>query len=121
MFTDVRAVAVGVADTDAAITFFTECLGFEVRMDVPMSATMRWVEVAPHGAATSVALLASNGPPVGIDTGIRFVVDDAAASHARLSAAGVHVDELIVSDYAPPMFDFTDPDGNVYYASQHEG
>ncbi|MEO7269378.1 MAG: VOC family protein [Knoellia sp.] len=116
MFTDVRAVAVGVADTDAAITFFTETLGFEVRMDVPVSETMRWVEIAPHGATTSIALLASNGPPVGIDTGIRFIVDDAAASHARLSAAGVHVDEVIVSEYAPPMFEFADPDGNVYYA-----
>ena len=88
MFTDVRAVAVGVTDTDAAIAFFSEHLGFEVRMDVPMSETMRWVEVAAPGATTSVALLASNGPPPGIDTGIRFVVDDAVASHARLGAAG---------------------------------
>ncbi|MFC7488998.1 VOC family protein [Knoellia sp. CPCC 206453] len=121
MFSDVRAVAVGVHDTDAAITFFTEQLGFEVRMDVPLSESMRWVEVAPSGSSTSVALLSSSGPPVGIDTGIRFVVDDAAATHAGLSAAGVRVDELILSDYAPPMFDFTDPDGNVYYASEVAG
>lgn len=118
MFKDVRAVAVGVSDTDASITFFTERLGFEVRMDVPISETVRWVEVAATGASTSVALLASGGPPVGLDTGIRFVVDDAAATHAALSRSGVQVDELIVSDWAPPMFDFTDPDGNVYYASE---
>ncbi|MFC7492555.1 MULTISPECIES: VOC family protein [unclassified Knoellia] len=118
MFTDVRAVAVGVADTDAAIAFFIDRLGFELRMDFAMSETFRWVEVAPPGAQTSVALLSSDGPPVGIDTGIRFVVDDAAATHAALSASGVRVDELIVSDYAPPMFDFSDPDGNVYYASE---
>lgn len=121
MFADVRACAVGVSDTDAAIAFFTEQLDFEVRMDVPMNASLRWVEVAPAGAMTSVALLASGGPPVGIDSGIRFVIDDAAATHARLEAAGVSVDELIVSDYAPPMFDFRDPDGNIYYASEVEG
>lgn len=121
MFSDVRAVAVGVSDTDAAITFFTQHLGFELRMDVPVSESMRWVEVAPSGATTSVALLAANGPPVGIDTGIRFVVDDAGATHAGLRAAGVQVDELILSDYAPPMFDFHDPDGNIYYASELDG
>ena len=121
MFSDVRACAVGVSDTDAAIIFFTERLGFEVRMDVPISESVRWVEVAPGGASTSVALLSSGGPPVGIDTGIRFVVDDAEATHAALGAAGVEVDELIVSDYAPPMFDFSDADGNVYYASEAGG
>jgi len=120
MFRDVRACAVGVSDTDAAITFFTDRLGFELRMDVAMSETFRWVEVAPPGASTSVALLSSDGPPVGVDTGIRFVVGDAAATHAALAGAGVIVDELIVSDYAPSMFDFSDPDGNVYYASEVE-
>lgn len=118
MFGDIRACAVGVSDTDAAIAFFTERLGFEVRMDVPVSESFRWVEVAPPHARTSVALLSASGPAVGVDTGIRFVVDDAAATHSALSDAGVAVDELIVSDYAPPMFDFTDPDGNVYYASE---
>ncbi|GAA4121130.1 VOC family protein [Knoellia locipacati] len=118
MFTDVRACAVGVSDTDAAIAFFTGRLGFEVRMDVPMGGTVRWVEVAPPGATTSVALLSAGGPGVGTDTGIRFAVTDATALHASLRESGVDVDELVVSDWAPPMFDFRDPDGNTYYASE---
>ena len=117
-FTDVRACAVGVSDTDAAIAWFTERLGFEVRMDVAMGGASRWVEVAAPGASTSVALMAAGGPPVGIDTGIRFVVADATALHAGLTASGVDVDGLLVTEWAPPMFEFRDPDGNTYYASE---
>jgi catechol 2,3-dioxygenase-like lactoylglutathione lyase family enzyme len=117
-FTDIRACAVGVSDTDAAIGFFTDRLGFEVRMDVPMGGSARWVEVAPPGTSTSVALLSAGGPAVGVDTGIRFSVSDATALHASLEAAGVDVDELITSDWAPPMFDFRDDDRNTYYASE---
>jgi len=117
-FTDVRACAVGVSDTDAAIAWFTGRLGFEVRMDVPMGGASRWVEVAPPGASTSVALMAGGGPPVGVDTGIRFLVADATGLHATLTASGVDVDALLVTEWAPPMFDFRDPDGNTYYASE---
>lgn len=121
MFRDVRSCAVGVSDTDAAIAFFTGQLGFEVRMDVPVGESARWVEVAPSGASTSIALQSSDGPPVGVDTGIRLVVEDAHSTHSRMGAAGVTVGELIESGFAPPMFEFSDPDANVYYAVELTG
>jgi predicted enzyme related to lactoylglutathione lyase len=121
MFTDVRTVAVGVSDTDRAIEFFTTTLGFGVRFDAQLSPTMRWVEVAPEGASASVALLASDGPPVGIDTGIRFAVNDARAAHERLTGAGATVGEVLDFGGAPPMFTVTDPDGNIYYAVEESG
>ena len=41
-----------VADQDAALQFYTEKLGFEVRNDVRFGANdeMRWLEVAPPGS-----------------------------------------------------------------------
>jgi len=107
---------VGVSDTDTAISFFTERLGFEVRLDVPFGERMRWVEVAPPGATTSVALLSAGGPQAGGDTGIRFAVTDAASTRADVVEACVHAGDLIEFGGAPPMFTFTDPDGNVFYA-----
>ena len=61
--TDVRTVGVTVRDQDAALDFYVGTLGFEKRLDAPISPTQRWVEVAPHGATTSIALTA--GQPDG--------------------------------------------------------
>ena len=54
--TDVRTVALPVADQDRALEFYVHILGFEKRMDAPIGEGFRWVEVAPPGAAVSIAL-----------------------------------------------------------------
>lgn|GEM_PF-3010590 len=67
--TDVRTVGIPVTDQDRALEFYTGRLGFEKRMDAPMGEGMRWIEVAPPGASTSIALVAAGeGTPVGVDT-----------------------------------------------------
>ena len=114
--TDVRTIGVNVRDQDQALAFFTDRLGFEKRLDAPISPTMRWIEVAPPGASTSIALNATEGAQdVGADTGIRFTVPDAAAEHAAMEAGGVAVGELLRWGDVPPMFAFDDPDGNRFY------
>ena len=45
----VGRVCVTVADTDRAIEFYVETLGFEKVVDTPMGPGMRWVEVALAG------------------------------------------------------------------------
>jgi lactoylglutathione lyase len=120
--TDVRTIGVRVSDQDAAISFFTDVLGFQKRMDARISDTMRWVEVAPPGATTSLSLVAAgDAGPRGGDTGIRFSATNAATEHERLAAEGVRVGELLVGDYAPPMFTFDDPDGNRFYLVEDAG
>ena len=70
---DVRTVGINVTDQDTAVRFFVDTLGFEKRLDAPISPTMRWIEVAAPGATTSIALnLATGGPHAGADTGVRF-------------------------------------------------
>ena len=114
--TDVRTIGINVTNQDDALAFFVGTLGFEKRLDAAISPTMRWVEVAPPGAGTSIALTRSEGTAdVGADTGVRFTVPDAAAEHATLQARGVEVGELLRWDGVPPMFSFDDPDGNRYY------
>jgi predicted enzyme related to lactoylglutathione lyase len=109
---DVRTVGVPVVDQDRAVAFYVEKLDFEKRMDGEFGAGQRWVEVAPPGATTSIALeRMEDGGQTGIDTQVRFATEDAAADHARLLARGVDVDPEIIP-FPVPMFAFRDADGN---------
>jgi len=118
--TDIRTIGVTVRDQDAALDFYVGTLGFEKRLDAPISPTQRWVEVAPRGATTSLALTA--GEPVGpTDTGIRFAVADAESERTALATRGVAVGQLLKWDQVPPMFEFDDPDGNHFYVVETVG
>src|SRR5450755_1026849 len=112
--TDIRTVGVPVSDQYRSLHFYVGKLGFEKRLDVPFGDG-RWLEVAPHGAVTSIALVsATPGAPIGVDTGIRLSTADAEAVHAALLAGGVDTDAEImrIGAVVPPMFTFRDPDGN---------
>lgn len=105
--TTVGSVAVPVTDQDRALEFYVGELGFEKRRDLPFGDG-RWIEVAPAGAATTIALV-----PEGIPAGIRLTTQDAGADHANLRARGVDADpEVMRMEIAPPMFALRDPDGN---------
>ncbi len=114
-------VGIHVADQDRALAFYQAVLGFEVRRDMPFGGGGRWLEVAPPGGATSIALLAAHDQvEVGVDTGIRLFTADADGDHAALLAQGVDVDAEILrmGESVPPMFTFRDPDGNTLYVVQ---
>jgi catechol 2,3-dioxygenase-like lactoylglutathione lyase family enzyme len=113
--TQVGTVMVPVTDQDRAVAFYLDKLGFEKRADIPFGDGERWVEVAPAGAATTIALvLPREGDPTGIDTRVGFTTEDVEADHADLLARGVDVDEQVMrmGDPVPPMFFFRDQDGN---------
>jgi lactoylglutathione lyase len=116
----VRIVGIPVSDQDRALEFYVETLGFEKLMDAPVEQLGgRWIEVSPPQPTITIALTPANdNAPAGVDTGIRFTTDDAAALHAQLRNDGVDVDELLRWEGIPPMFDFRDPDGNVLYVSE---
>jgi catechol 2,3-dioxygenase-like lactoylglutathione lyase family enzyme len=117
--TTVRNIGVmmfSVADQDAALAFYTEKLGFEVRGDDRFgpNGEYRWLEVAPPG---STARLALNPPMDGTPGGSAIGVEtaDVRAEHERLKALeGVDVDAELMAAMpgAPPMFSLRDPDGN---------
>ncbi|HEX8074860.1 MAG TPA: VOC family protein [Thermoleophilaceae bacterium] len=111
----VGVVMVPVTDQDRAIEFYVDKLGMEKRSDMPFGDGNRWVEVAPQGAATRIALvLPREGDPVGIETRIGLTTSDVDSDHADLKAAGVDVDPEVsrMGDPVPPMFFCRDQDGN---------
>jgi catechol 2,3-dioxygenase-like lactoylglutathione lyase family enzyme len=117
--TQVGTVMVPVNDRDEAIEFYLDKLGFEKRADIPFGAHERWVEVAPPGATTTIALVSPReGESTGIETRVAFTSEDADADHAELQARGVDVDEAVMrmGGPVPPMFFFRDLDGNKFMA-----
>src|SRR5215210_9093576 len=112
---DIGVAMFTVADQDAAIAFYTEKLGFELRSDTRFGENdeMRWVEVAPPGSRARLAL---NPPmfdqPGGSSIGVETT--DVLAEHARLTAiGGIDLDpEPMRTPGAPLMFMLRDPDRN---------
>ena len=116
--TNIGVTMFTVTDQDAALAFYTEKLGFEVRSDVRFGENdaMRWLEVAPPG---SVARLSLNPPmqsqPGGGSIGVE--TPDVRGEHERLKGlGGVDVDEqLMDAPGTPTMFSVRDPDGNYIW------
>jgi lactoylglutathione lyase len=113
---NIGVVMFTVADQDAALAFYRDRLGWEVRGDTSFgeNGEHRWVEVAPPG---SVARLALNPPmfdePGGGSIGVETT--DVVGEHRRLCAIGdIDLDpEPMRTPGAPLMFMLRDPDRNV--------
>ena len=111
--TRVGTVILPVRDQNEALEFYVGTLKFETRMDGSFGDGQRWIEVAPPGATTTIALV-PRGATNGIE--VSFATDDAGSDHAAMTANGVEADaELIrMGEGVPPMFTFRDPDGNRF-------
>lgn len=113
--TQVSTVMVPVEDQDRAIEFYLDKLGFEKRADIPFGDGNRWVEVAPAGAVTTIALVQPReGESTGIETRVAFATGDIDTDHASLRERGVDVDPEVMrmGGPVPPMFFLRDQDGN---------
>lgn len=113
--TQVGRVMVPVSDQDEAIAFYRDKLGFSLAADVPFGDGDRWVEVAPPGGGTALALVPPQGQyQPGRMTGIALDSSDPRADQSELKEKGVDVDaELMGGDGTVPlMFFLRDRDGN---------
>jgi catechol 2,3-dioxygenase-like lactoylglutathione lyase family enzyme len=116
--TRVGTVVLPVSDQDKALEFYIGTLGFERRMDGFFGDGQRWIEVAPPGAATTIALV-----PQGSSAGIEVsFATDAEADQSAMVAKGVDADAELISmgEAVPPMFTFRDPDGNRFRMVERE-
>jgi lactoylglutathione lyase len=109
----VRTVAIPVSDQDQALAFYVDILGLQKRLDAMMRNGTRWIEVAPAGSKTSIALVAAREDlPAGVETGVRLTTEDADALHAAMRAEDVDTGDVLRWEGVPAMFPFRDQDGN---------
>jgi catechol 2,3-dioxygenase-like lactoylglutathione lyase family enzyme len=103
----IAVTSVLVDDQAKALAFYRDILGFELKHDIPLGEH-RWLSLTSPGSGDGVELLLEpDAHPAAkpwkaalVADGIpctMFVVDDAQAEHARLSAAGVRFTQ-------PPTF-----------------
>src|SRR3954453_17225150 len=97
MIKHVSLTTVYVSDQDKALDFYVNKLGFEVRSDETMG-DMRWVQVAPKGAETTLVLWQQGygdmkDDKIGEFTGVGFEADDLEATYQELSSRGVEFTE----------------------------
>ena len=125
-----------VHDQDAALAFYTEKLGFEVRSDVtlPELGNFRWLTVGPAAQPDiAIVLMAIPGPPVmdeetadqvrtlmskGFAGTVFLTTDDAHAAYEELKGRGVEFTEE--PEERPYGIDsaFRDPSGNSIRLTQ---
>jgi catechol 2,3-dioxygenase-like lactoylglutathione lyase family enzyme len=122
--THVLLLSVPVSDQDAARDFYVDVLGLELVRDEPMGPGMRWVQVAPRGAETSLTLVTwFESMPAGSLTGLVLETDDLEGDAVRLTELGVPVDGGIQDAPWGRYVQLRDPDGNglILQASSGRG
>ncbi len=131
MPTMITHTPVFVIDLDEALTFYTERLGFEVRVDAPAGPAMRWLTVAVPGSDHELLLAAvdQHFPQVDQDAMRKLVakgdlavflqVDDVDEVFESLRAAGAEIlQEPIDQPYGIRDCSVRDPSGNQVRLSQ---
>jgi len=118
-----------VHDQDAALAFYTQALGWEVRADVTMEAwNFRWLCVGPAGQeGIGLVLMPVPGPPMlGPDDSAQLAdlvakgaggtlfleTDDCQASYDELAARGVTFNDPPTAQAYGIDTSFRDPSGN---------
>ena len=91
--TRVGTVVLPVSAQDEALEFYVGTLGFEKRIDGSFGDGQRWIEVAPLGAATTIALV-RRGSSAGIE--VSFATENAEADHSAMVAEGVDADAELI-------------------------
>ena len=111
--TAVQLFSLSVVDQDRARDFYVDVLGFELVNDMPMGPGMRWVQVRPPGALTSITLVTwFETMPAGGSRGTVLETDDLEGDIARLRALGVELPTEVESAPWGRFVTFADPDGN---------
>jgi len=111
--TAVQLFSLSVADPDRAKAFYVDVLGFELVHDRSMGPGMRWVQVRPPGAATSITLVTwfETMAPGGTK-GTVLETDDLEGDVAHLRSQGLDLSGDIETAPWGRYVTFDDPDGN---------
>ncbi len=114
MISAVDFVSVNVADQERAKRFYTEVLGLELLLDVPMGEPdgAKWVEVRPTGSKTKLILFHAPAAVGGMAPFV-FDTDDIVATCAELAAKGVEiVDNPAIAPWGSWWAQIKDSEGN---------
>ena len=117
--TAVQLLSVPVTDQDRARDFYVGVLGFDLIRDAEMQPGLRWVQVAPPGAQTSLTLVTwFDSMPAGTLRGLVLETDDLEGDLSAYTARGAVVADGIQDQAWGRYFTLADPDGNGLVVQQ---
>lgn len=116
MIRHIATAAIYVEDQQAALEFWTDKAGFEVRQNHPMGPTANWIEVGPKGAETCLVLYPKSMMPnwTEMKPSIVFECSNIQQTYEEMKAKGVtFLGDLEVMQWGT-YARFTDTDGNEF-------
>lgn len=112
MIDAVQIVNVPVSDQQAAYEFYVGRLGLEVVADMEAGPHGRWLQVAPTGASTTLAITRAEDEAAGTIDGLVFETADIDTAVATLEARGIAFGTGIEDQPWGRVARFQDLDGN---------
>lgn len=116
MITKIGTVGIYVDDQQKALKFWTEKVGFELRINIDMGNGMTWMEVAPKGAESCLVIypktLMTNFAE--LKPSIVFICDNIEEVCSTLKQNGVTFSKELSSMGWGKFASFKDEDGNEF-------
>lgn len=118
MINQIGQVMLYVSNQDESKDFWTEKLGFEV-VSEETNGPMKWIEVAPKGAATSIVLhnkefVAQMNPDMNLGTpSLMYFTEDLDQLYRDLTSKNVTVGEIVELP-GGRVFNFADNEENYF-------
>ena len=116
--TSFEIVSVPVADQQRAKRFYLDVIGLDLVREEPMGPEMSWIQLAPKGCSTTIALVTwFDGMKPGGLQGVMLNVSDIDEDHAAMTARGLVLTEIKQEPWGRYAM-FSDPDGNGWILRQ---
>lgn len=116
MITQIATVAVYVEDQQKAKDFWTNKVGFEVKVEFPMGPNAYWLEVGPANAQSHLVIYPKNMMPGSENhkASIVFASEDVLGTYEKMKANGVAFKGEPQEMQWGTFVQFADEDGNEF-------
>ncbi len=114
-------ISVPVSDQERAKRFYRDILGFELLREESMGPSGKWIQLAPRGCSTTIALVSwfDAMRPGGLQ-GVMLNSTDIDRDRRELAERGLALTEIKQEPWGRYSL-FTDPDGNGWILRQPPG
>ena len=125
MINTIGGIVVMVSDQARAVKFYTEKIGFDIRLNVPFHGG-KWIEVAPKDSEATLSIMEPNPklmPPeeleisrksIGRNTGVWFYTSDIQSTYEDLESKGIDITKPEKQEWGGMMSLVKDLDGNIF-------
>ncbi|MGI0033197.1 MAG: VOC family protein [Nitrososphaeraceae archaeon] len=125
MINTIGGIVIMVSDQAQAVKFYTEKIGFDIRLNVPFYGG-KWIEVAPKDSESTLSIMEPNSQmmspeelerakkTIGRNTGIWFFSSDIQSTYEELKSKGVDITKPEKQEWGGILSLVKDLDGNIF-------